>query len=254
MSRHAQIDYGRLLEVLGIEGELLATSAHGARPALPVPGCPGLVLGEVVRHTGSVYRMVCSWIRDGRRPDTWQRAPDGGQDAIEYHRSGLRELLAELTAHQPDEPCATWWPADTSYGFWRRRMAHETTVHRVDVQAAAGRTVDSINEDVAVDGIDEVLILWFGHRLAVLGVGGTWRGTVGVTAGERSWLIRAGPEGMNARRATSAELADVDALVSGPPAQVYLWLWGRLPPRVVQWNGDGDAIAQVWALLRLATR
>jgi hypothetical protein len=42
--------------------------------------------------------------------------------------------------------------------------------------------------------------------------------------------------------------------VSGPPDQVYLLLWGRLPPRGVQWNGDGDAIAQVWALLRLATR
>lgn len=254
MSAHARIDYGRLLDVLRVEGELLAASAHGARPDLPVPGCPGLLLGEVLRHTGSVYRMVRSWVGDGRRPETWQRAPAPWQDVADYHLSGLRELLAELAAHEPDEPCATWWPADRSYGFWRRRMAHETTVHRVDVQAAAGATVTSISADVAVDGVDEALILWFGHRLTVLGVAGTQRGIVGVRTGEHCWLTRAGPAGMEARRATLTELAGADAMVSGPPEQVYLWLWGRLPVRVVRWEGDEDAIAQVWALLRLATR
>jgi hypothetical protein len=35
---------------------------------------------------------------------------------------------------------------------------------------------------------------------------------------------------------------------------MYRWLWGRLPQWVIQHDGDADAIAQVWALLRLATR
>jgi hypothetical protein len=35
---------------------------------------------------------------------------------------------------------------------------------------------------------------------------------------------------------------------------MYRWLWGRLPDRMVEVIGDHDAIAQLWALLRLATK
>jgi hypothetical protein len=34
---------------------------------------------------------------------------------------------------------------------------------------------------------------------------------------------------------------------------VYLWLWGRLPFTAVRITGDMDAVAALWALLRLAT-
>jgi uncharacterized protein (TIGR03083 family) len=254
MNGRALVDYGRLLDVIGIEGELLAESALGARPELSVPGCPGLTLSETVRHTGSVYRMVLAWLRDGRRPGQWQRAPNEGDDVSEFLRSGLRELLAELAAHDPAEECSTWWSLDTSYGFWRRRMAHETTVHRVDVQGAAGVTVHPVADDVAEDGVDEVLTLWFDHRLTVLGVSGTRPGDVAVRAGERTWMTRAGPDGTAAWQTTASAAENADAEVTGSPMNVYLWLWGRVSDRAVHSSGDPDAVAQLWALLRLATR
>lgn len=46
----------------------------------------------------------------------------------------------------------------------------------------------------------------------------------------------------------------MSAVLSGEPPAVYLWLWGRLPDRAVTADGDPDAIAQLWGLLRLATR
>ena len=34
------VDYGRLLDAIGIEGELMAAAAHGAPTDAPVPGSP----------------------------------------------------------------------------------------------------------------------------------------------------------------------------------------------------------------------
>ena len=128
------IDYGRLLDVIGIEGELILDTAASALPVAAqaeVPGCPDLTLEKTLRHVGSVHRVARLWVRDGHRPEHWQRSPSDG-DLVDFVRIGLQELLAELRLHDPAQPCDTWWPADRTHGFWRRRMAHETTVHRVE--------------------------------------------------------------------------------------------------------------------------
>lgn len=255
------VDHDRLWEVLGAESEVLAESVRGARLEAVIPGCPGLTLGETARHVGSQYRMVWRWLRDGQQPGEWQREPAGHQDLADFVRTGAAPLLAELAAHRPDESAPTWWPDEPNYGFWRRRMAHETTVHRYDVQGAAGMVPDEVPDDIALDGIDEVLTLWFLHRLAVLGVSGTRDQVVLVRTGGLEWLTRAGAEHTSTRRpvdqvdADEPAAADVaHATVSGDPMQVYLWLWGRRPDRAVDMEGSQDAIAQLWALLRLATR
>jgi uncharacterized protein (TIGR03083 family) len=251
------VGYDRLWETLGAESQRLADSVRGARLESVVPGCPGLTLDETARHVGSLYRMVWQWLRDGQRPADWQDAPAGGQELADYVRSGAAPLLAELGAHQPDEPCPTWWQDEQNYGFWRRRMAHESTVHRYDVQGAAGTVPDEIPDDIALDGIDEVLTLWYLHRLEVLGVSGTRDQVVSVQAGGLEWLAGAGTERTSTRRPGDPAddgLDTVHATVSGSPTEVYLWLWGRRPDRAVEMDGHQDAIAQLWALLRLATR
>ncbi|HEX7659462.1 MAG TPA: maleylpyruvate isomerase N-terminal domain-containing protein [Pseudonocardiaceae bacterium] len=261
MTGRALIDNDRLLDRLGAEAELLAGSIDETRLTELVPGCPGLTLGETARHVGSVHRMVWKWLREGQRPTDWRAAPAPGQTLAGFVRSGVAPLLAELSAHEPGQPCSTWWPDDQTYGFWSRRMAHETTVHRVDVQGAADAEIAEVAEDIAVDGIDEVLTLWFGHRLREMNVAGTRRHTVLIRAGGREWLSTTTTDNTGTRRAWSAEStsesageAAAEAVVTGSPMDVYLWLWGRLPNRRVRLSGDGDAVAQLWALLRLATR
>jgi uncharacterized protein (TIGR03083 family) len=252
--------YDRLWQVLGAESETLAGAVRGARPEAGVPGCPGFTLGEAARHVGSQYRMLWRWLREGGKPAEWQREPAPGQDLADYVRTGVAPLLAELGAHEPDEPCETWWPEERNYGFWRRRMAHEATVHRYDVQAAAGESPDEspdeVPDDIALDGIDEILTLWFEHRLATLAVAGTRDQVVAVRTGGLEWLTRGGPQVTSTRRPgePAGDVPEPDATLSGTPMEVYLWLWGRRPDRVVRWEGNDDAIAQLWALLRLATR
>ena len=41
--------------------------------------------------------------------------------------------------------------------FWIRRMAQETVIHRVDAELALGEPFAPIPDDLALDGIDEVL-------------------------------------------------------------------------------------------------
>ncbi|MGH3950881.1 MAG: maleylpyruvate isomerase family mycothiol-dependent enzyme, partial [Pseudonocardiaceae bacterium] len=194
------IDYGRMLDRLRWEADLLVDAAHRAPPDTRVPACPGLTIGETVRHVGSVYRLVASWIADGRRPQKWQRDPGSGQSVEDYLRVGLDGLATELASRDPQSPTGTWWPEDQTAGFWRRRMLHETTIHRIDVQSAAGVALAEIPEDIALDGIDEALTLWFGHRLGVLGVSGTREGSVTIKAGGHTWFARAGPGYTKARR------------------------------------------------------
>lgn len=250
------IDYGRMLDVIGIEGELIVRTATSALPSaaqVEVPGCPDLTLERTLRHVGSVHRATRLWARDGRRPEQWQRSPTDG-DLVEFVRIGLDELLTELSHHDPAQPCDTWWPADRTHGFWRRRMAHETTVHRVDVEAAAGGPVHAVDPDVALDGIDELLFLWFGHRLGELRMSSPRHGAVALSAADRHWLAIFEGSRSIARRVGVTDARAADAMVTGGPMEVYLWSWGRLPDQSVQISGDQEAVAHLWTMLRPATQ
>ncbi|GLY66266.1 maleylpyruvate isomerase N-terminal domain-containing protein [Amycolatopsis taiwanensis] len=254
MSGQALIDHGRFLETLGVEVELLTGAARAAPPDTPVPACAGFTVGEIVRHVGGIYRVARLWITEGHRPRRWQSDPVPGQTTEQYLRTGLAALLGELTTHDPGQYAAGWWPADLTYGFWSRRMAHETTIHRTDVQGAAGVDITEIAEDIAIDGIDEVLSAWFGRRLPMLGLSGTTTRSVAVQTAGHTWIARAGPDETIAWHCSAAEAEQADSIVSSSPMSVYLWLWGRVGHHAVTWDGDPDAIAQLWALLRLATR
>jgi Mycothiol maleylpyruvate isomerase N-terminal domain len=250
-----------LLHALGEEAELLASSLDEKLLDEPVPGCPGLTAGETARHLGSLYRRLWHWLRGGRQPADWQHTPGPGQSLADYLRSGIAPLLAELAAHRPEETCSTWWTAESNYGFWRRRMAHETAIHRMDVQGAQRKPLTPVTAEFAVDGVDEVLSLWFEHRLMVLGVHATRDATVAVRCGGREWLARATATSTSAVRAweDTAAVPGPIAVSADDPQAMYRWLWGRTSIRDVTWEGSDtdagmDAIAQLWALLRIATR
>lgn len=248
----------RLLSVFRAEAAHIAVFATGRDPAAPVPACPGLTAGEVVRHLGSVYRHVASWIRTQAAPETWDRSPAGDTDLITWFRRGADDLYALLAGRAPREPCATWWPYDETVRFWWRRMAHETVVHRADVEAAFG-PVGPIDRDVAMDGVDEVLTAWLGYRLIADVVPETppdrrYHGTgqvIGVAAGTRVWRVELRESSVD----ISPELPhDADALVLGGPDDVYLWLWGRRGDAAVRITGERAAATAMREALSAATQ
>jgi uncharacterized protein (TIGR03083 family) len=259
----ALVGYGRLLQRFAIEAELLAESIDHSQLDKEVPGCPGLTVAEAARHVGSDARMLLHWLREGRRPRDWQRVPPASQSLADYVRTGTTPLMRELAEHQPEDPCPGWYEPEQNYGFWLRRMTHEVTVHRIDIQGALERDIGGVPEDIAVDGIDEILYVWFGYRLTTLRVSGTKTKSVTVRSGGREWLTSTGPGdiGNTVHRLWSTSewsgWRDGDensGEIHDDPNQMYLWLWGRRGVSAIPARGDDDAVGQLWVLLRLATR
>lgn len=250
------VDYDRLLDELRTEGQLLVAATHDASPLAPVAGASGRTLLETVRHVGDRCEDCLSWlgVSESAARD-WPVTEDAGLPELTGRfTERLADLLGRFGTVPPDQPCATWYPHDRTAKFWLRRMVHTTTVHRVDVQTAAHVEVTPISADIACDGIDEVLRVWFGYRLDALGIRASRAWKVRVTVGNMHWHVRAGSERAQVSQDSSPNEEEPDAVISGNSQAVYLWLWGRLPDRAAETSGDHDVIAQLWGLLRLATR
>lgn len=262
------MDRAAYLSLLEADGQLLLTAAQEQLDR-PVPPCPGWVVRDVVQHTAEVYehKITCIELR-GERPEPWPPPWPDDRDPLEWFADAHRRMVETLQSIDPDAPSWTWWPPDQRAGFWVRRMAQETAIHRVDVQSAAG-AIGPVAADLAVDGIDEVLAMM---------LAGDWSdepqpgstGTIAVDAGGQRWWVELAveqvtveqviveqltteqvtAEGRNADRAAR----EPDARVSGDPSDVLLWLWGRAGDAAVTITGDPAAAQRLRARLAVATQ
>ena len=218
----------------------------------PVPSCPGWTVEEALVHTGSVYshKVACMRLPEGpQQSDDWDHGPSEGQPPAEWFRERFAELLDELTSRRADSPAYTWHEPDQTVGFWIRRMAQETAVHRTDVESGFD-AVSAIPSDLAVDGIDEVLDLFLSYQNDDVGERAPGRGTVAIRTGGHIWR-----ETLTADAAElSREPGPADALVSGEPSELLLWLWGRRPDSAVQREGDEELLAAFRERLRVVTQ
>jgi len=200
-------------------------------PAAAVPGLDGWTALSVVEHLGDVYMHKVEVLRLGRPPDPW---PPAGPDPepFEWFDTALAQLLDALSSRPPGEPAWTFADFDRSVGFWHRRMAHESAIHRQDAEGAVG-TRTPIDDDLAVDGIDEILGLF-----AAVPDAGTdvtpLRGSADVQAGGSFWRLDVVPRRLavgSRRLAVTAGPTDdggangADAVLAGSPDAVLWWLW-----------------------------
>ena len=224
----------RYLDLLHRDGErLLAVAMSEGALEREVPACPGWRVRDVVDHVGTVYAHKVVALETGRRPEPgeWEGPPDG-EDLVEWCHGLLHRVAADLGRLAADSPAWTWWDPDQTAGFWQRRMALETVIHRVDVESALADVTD-IPDDLAVDGIDEVLR---------------------VMLADAQEFDVAGPELQG--EWVTAQIGAVR--VSGAPSDVLLWLWGRQDAagsgRAVEVTGAPDQVEVVRRHLREATQ
>jgi hypothetical protein len=133
-------------------------------------------------------------------------------------------------------------------------MAHETAIHRVDVELAHA-DVTPIEEDLALDGVDEVLRRFLagdwsdepaperpGDIVEVRSGGTTWRVVMEPKAIVANVYLDWGPE------------LPAAATVSGDPLPMYLWLWGRGPSDSLTVDGEAATVDHLRARLVTATQ
>jgi uncharacterized protein (TIGR03083 family) len=228
-------------------GALMADAAATAGPDAPVPTCPGWVVRDLVRHMGGVHRWATGYVAGGRT-EVWDVDLDevvgawpGDADLAGWLTEGCEALAAALDAAPPDLECWTFLRAPSPLAMWARRQAHETAIHRVDAELAAGGAPSPFTPAFAADGAGELLECFVPRRSTKLRAEHPASMAVRCTDEDAAWLLRIGAEGVTtdpiAHRAV-----DADCSVRGRAADLYLALWNRAGPEALVVEGDTDVL------------
>lgn len=206
-----------------------ADAVRAAGVDAKVPTCPDWTVADLARHQGRVFRWISEMVETkaqeyvDRRPFEEQARQEEPLASLE---SGAEHALAVLGSADPETPVWNWFGnAPGPARFWFRRLAHETVIHRVDAEAAAGRAGTSTVEpaELAADGIDEYLdflpLRAGGGRGVPLS--GSYHFHTTDVAGE--WVVVFADDGVTVRR----EHAKADVAVRGPASELELFLYNR---------------------------
>ena len=232
------------LEVLRRDGEKLADAAQRAGLDAPVPPCPGWQVRDVLQHTGGVHRWAAGYLTTGRptpftaaeREQFFVQVEDA--TLIDWYRSGHRALVDVLAGADPAVDCWSFLPAPSPLEFWARRQAHETAVHRADVESAIGST-PVWAPAFAVDGTEELLRGLFARRPERIACEPPVAVALSATDADAAWTIRMDVGGL--RVTDGAEPATL--ALSGTATDVYLLLWNRIDLDRFTVEGDPGALA-----------
>jgi uncharacterized protein (TIGR03083 family) len=241
------MDVADHIDALRAEGEQMAAAVAASSPDAPVPSCPEWVVRDLVRHMGGVHRWATGYVAGGRTElwavdldevvGTW---PDDPELAV-WLRQGCEDLAAELAAAAPDLECWTFLPAPSPRAMWARRQAHESAIHRVDAELAAGAVPGPFAAPFAADGVGELLECFVPRRSTKLRAETPAVLAVGCSDDDAAWLLRIGADGVTTEpgRGTAN---DADCSVRGAAADLYLALWSRAGPEALTVEGDRDVL------------
>jgi uncharacterized protein (TIGR03083 family) len=238
------MDGDDFLAVLHDESTALLAAARGADPEGRVPGCPDWTAADLVWHIGEVHDFW-GWIVRERaaEPDRYvdpQRPGDGLP--VDEAFAALCTLASERAAElyrvlaDSDPATAVWsWAPRHDVAWVVRRMAHETAVHRLDAEHAAGRE-HRMAAELAADGIDEFLEYFF--PLAAAGTP-PLAGSVHLHCvdADGEWTVL--PDGAGGHT-VARDHAKADAALRGDAHDLLMVLWRRAPIDAVSVFGDSE--------------
>jgi uncharacterized protein (TIGR03083 family) len=231
------------------ESTALAQAAAGHLER-PVPPCPDWTVADLVGHMGTVYGWVTGILAAEGKPPTGDgpEPPPERDDLLPWFAGVRDQVVADLAAHHPEDPAWVFVPwAPQNAGWWCRRQALESAIHRFDAQSASG-TPDPIDPVLAAEGIDEYLtglLPRMARRRPLEGLTGTFHAHTTDTAGE--WSLDFDTEGL----AVKHEHSKADTAVRGPAGGLYLWMVNRQSVEEAGLEVFGNqAIVDAWRNLR----
>jgi uncharacterized protein (TIGR03083 family) len=252
------MEYARYLDTLSYDFDRLRAVVV-IDPTAAVPTCPGWTVGDLTHHVGEVYLHKTIAMRDGVEPDPWPPKEVVEEEPLVLLDRAYAALRHEFDVHQPEDRAGSWYTPDQTVGFWIRRMAHETVIHRVDAELGTGQMVVPVAPDLALDGIDELLkvfvafgvVEWGNYFTDVLGrsPGRTYT----VRADGAAWHIESGPGVFAVQDGAGDE--PTDATISGSPTAVLRWVWNReVEPTGVTVEGTPEAVEELKRCIVIATQ
>jgi uncharacterized protein (TIGR03083 family) len=249
------------IETLREEGARLTAAARATPADAPVPTCPEWVARDLIRHLGGVQRWATRFVAEALSEPGSQTLEEvaggwpGDEELADWFEAGYLRLVAALRGAPPDLQCWTFLRASSPLAMWSRRQAHETAIHRVDAELAAGRSVEhlsALEPAFAADGVDELLTCFVPRRSTKL------RSEDPATLGVRcvddagAWMLSIGPDGVTT--VAGADAGAGDCTLQGAAGDLYLALWNRGGDERLQIEGDrsvltmfGDAVQVRWS-------
>ncbi len=235
------------IEALRAEGEQMAAAVAASNPDASVPTCPEWVVRDLVRHVGGVHRWATGYVA-GARTELWAVDLDEvvgswpeDPELAGWLRQGCEDLAAALAAAPADLECWTFLRAPSPLAMWARRQAHETAIHRVDAELAAGAVPGSFAAPFAADGVGELLECFVPRRSTKLRAETPASLAVRCSDEDAAWLLRIGADGVTTESGPDAGAAaqrDADCSVGGTAPDLYLALWNRAGPEALAVEGD----------------
>jgi uncharacterized protein (TIGR03083 family) len=204
----------------------------GGDLSAPVGHCGDWTLYDLANHLGGGNLWAAAAVTEQRGDYEAAPAPRDPAALAEWFSDTGGVLLAALDA----DPSASAWtiaPPPT-VGFWRRRRAQETLVHRWDAQHALG-VAGALDPALADDGIAEVIDTILPRQVR-LGRTAAPAQAVGLRATDTGSRRVLGP-------------GEPVATASGTAADLLLLLWGRLAAGdpAITWDGDLELAHSVLA-------
>jgi uncharacterized protein (TIGR03083 family) len=241
----AELEIAEYISVVGREGRRLVDAAGQAGLDAPVPSCPEWDVRELLRHIGGVHHWAATHMRERLTEDFDDELEDqvGGWPAdeglLDWTAAQAAALVEAFEAADPDFPYFNWFRGTTPLTMWTRRQAHETAIHRVDAELAAGE-VTPFHAAFAADGVDELLLDMVAMWDKVVDVPRPLRLHLQATDIDRRWTVELEPDGL---RSFADGRGDPDGSVTGTASQLYLAMWHRVDDVV----RDGDpSLLDVW--------
>lgn len=232
-----------------------------ADPQAVVASCPDWSVDDLLWHLAEVQWFWATIVAD--RLDSPKDAeatkpnrPTSHDGLVDLATTATDRLLAALDDVADDEPVWSWSP-DGNGAWVHRRQAHEALIHRVDAELVAGEE-SHLDPDMATDGIDEVLCQMFG-QVPSWGdfLGDDRRLVVAATDTGRGWDLELGRFAGTSPRSGKAhdwpavrvigdpaqvDLGDAATTISGPAADLDLWLWLRTGEDRLDLGGDQSTL------------
>jgi len=236
----------RYLDHIDSEGQALAAAARSGGVHEECPTCPGWKVDRLLGHVGSVHQWAAETVRRQATESVDSRSlprPPGGEENIGWFEEKWHALVETLRGADPESETWNFTDAPRKTHFWFRRMAHETAMHRVDAELAAGRTPTPIPTELAVDGIDEFL----DHMIMMRGNPGEHlQGSIHLHATDvpegsgGEWTIVLSPDGATVTR----EHGKGDVAVRASASDLLMLIMNRRSAEGLEIFGDASLLEQ----------
>jgi len=187
-----------------------------------VPFCPGWTLADLGGHLAEIHLWAAHAIVAGNPDADPPETPKDPTRLAGWYRDAADRLLDILGTTAPDARTWTFGPHPRTASFWSRRQGQEARLHVWDALRSQGVT-EPIAEDVALDGIDEVVAMFFPRQVRLGRISALAHSLALEAGGGYRWVLAGDGTG-----AASEPQAPAEVTVSGSGQALHLLLWGRI--------------------------